>query len=708
MSRNNFFKKTLVFTIITLFFCVSITPCISAVTNNIYERRKICEQTSDIVLNSLISDDTASLTFYTFDKTGRKQNNIDLPSDVAVEIKDLFDELKYKIVYDSKSIETQELKNSFINLIYENGLLSEKQSKVDVFSLLNPGWLKLASDNNLKTRNPSNNNFIRSFFSSYFGKSVFCSVSSAGSGMLMPLFMLPRPRAVAIWVSSPSYYGGITSVANMFTGRGFLAGGMQRGLLLGFMGIGLTYAVPGYTVYGFIGYSLFAGVNAEYMEFLPPNNAPIISNENPLDNAVDVPTDLDELSFRIQDSDLDLMDYTITTDPDVGSGSGKNKLDGTYKLQVSGLEPNSHYEWTISVTDGKAIVEKKFSFTTELLPFDPFIEGWHYRKKITINHSQVAGNLVDFPVLVSVTDSDLRDHAQSDGDDILFMDGSGVANKLYHEIEKFDSSNGEITSWINIKSLNSNVDTIIYAYYGNSDCINQENAVGTWDSNYIHVWHLGEDLTDSKGSSNGNNHGSSISTGKIGDARDLERDDGDYIDFGDMAQPGDGLLSSITFEAWIKPESLPCEIADKYDADRDKCSYEIVVNIDGKLIMYAYPWYGRYTGNYTAPGTITAGNWYYISGLYDLAGSHNKVDLFLNGFEISSSLDSNGEVDYMINVDITDDLGRKKAALHYGDGIFDEVRWSKILRSKEWIETTYNTINDPSSFFELGPEESPP
>jgi len=706
MNKNKFFKKTLVLTVIALFFCVNVIPCINAIEKN------MSEQDSDIVinpLNSMISDYTASLTFYTFDKTGKKQNSAELSSDVALEIKNVFDELNHKIVYEPNSIETQELKNEFINLLDENGLIPKMQPKDDVFSLLNPTWLKLASDNyNLKARNnPFSDVLIKPFFSSNFGTSVFCSISSVGSGIMMPLFMLPRPRAVAVWASS-SYYGGITSVANLFTGRGFLAGGAQVGLLLGFMGIGLTYAIPGYTVYGFIGYSLFAGVTADIMEFLPPNNAPVISNENPVDNAVDVPTDFDELSFKIEDTDLDLMDYTITTDPDIGSGSGKNKLDGTYKLQISGLEPNSHYEWTISVTDGKAIVEKTFGFTTELLPFDPFVDGWHYRKKITINHSQVAGALVNFPILVSMADSDLSVHAQFDGDDILFMDGSGVANKLYHEIEKFDSSNGELTTWVNIELMNSNVDTIIYLYYGNSDCINQENAAGTWDSNYIHIWHLGEDLTDSKGKSNGNNHGSSISTGKIGDARDLERDDGDYIDFGDMAQPGDGLLSSITFEAWIKPESLPCEIADKYDADRDKCSYEIVVNIDGKLIVYAYPWYGRYTGNYTEPGTVTAGNWYYISGLYDLAGSHNKVDLFLNGSEISSSLDSNGEVDYMINVDITDDLGRKKAALHYGDGIFDEVRWSKILRSKEWIETTYNTINDSSNFLSIGPEESSP
>jgi hypothetical protein len=41
-------------------------------------------------------------------------------------------------------------------------------------------------------------------------------------------------------------------------------------------------------------------------------------------------------------------------------------------------------------------------------------------------------------------------------------------------------------------------------------------------------------------------------------------------------------------------------------------------------------------------------------------------------------------------------------------GCVDEVRISGIVRSEEWIETTYNTINDPSNFYSVGPEESPP
>jgi len=266
MNRNNFFKKALVFAIILSFFNINFTSCTNAVIcNDIYEKKSISDQTSYVVLNTLNSvtgDDTASLTFYTFDKTGRKQNYVELSSDIAIEIKNMFDELRYKIIYEPNSIETLELKNSFINLLDENGLLSEKQSKDKVFSLLDPTWLKLINkNNNFKGCELSPNSSKRRFSNSYFIFNVFCTITSAGSGKMMPLFMLPRPRAVAFWFASDA----VTSVANLFTGIGFFASGIQSGLLLGFMGIGLTYAIPGVTLYGFIGYSIFMSGFADYI-----------------------------------------------------------------------------------------------------------------------------------------------------------------------------------------------------------------------------------------------------------------------------------------------------------------------------------------------------------------------------------------------------------------------------------------------------------
>jgi hypothetical protein len=165
---------------------------------------------------------------------------------------------------------------------------------------------------------------------------------------------------------------------------------------------------------------------------------------------------------------------------------------------------------------------------------------WPYRKETIINHSLVDSDLVNFPILISLsTDSNLSDNAQSDGDDLVFIDNS-TGNKLNHEIEYFDDSTGKLLAWVNITSLSSSVDTILYMYYGNPGCSNQQNPSGVWDSEFLMVQHLEEDpsggapqMLDSTSNDNdgicygGMTAGDQIS-GQVDGSLDL--DSNDYVD----------------------------------------------------------------------------------------------------------------------------------------------------------------------------------
>ena len=68
---------------------------------------------------------------------------------------------------------------------------------------------------------------------------------------------------------------------------------------------------------------------------------------------------------------------------------------------------------------------------------------WNYRKMLTINHGQVAGSLTNFPVLISVTDSDLAAGAQASGNDILFMAADGLT-KLNHDLAGVCCATGQM------------------------------------------------------------------------------------------------------------------------------------------------------------------------------------------------------------------------------------------------------------------------
>ena len=123
---------------------------------------------------------------------------------------------------------------------------------------------------------------------------------------------------------------------------------------------------------------------------------------------------------------------------------------------------------------------------------DPWWDtNWQYRKEIIIDHSMTAVDLTDFPVLINTIDIDLMNDAQDDGDDIVFTDNSGI--KLDHEIELFNCTSGELVAWVNVSSLSSAVDTVLYMYYGNPTCGSQQNHEAVWDSNYVMVQHLNEE-----------------------------------------------------------------------------------------------------------------------------------------------------------------------------------------------------------------------
>ena len=186
---------------------------------------------------------------------------------------------------------------------------------------------------------------------------------------------------------------------------------------------------------------------------------------------------------------------------------------------------------------------------------------WEYRKLITIDSSLAESDLTDFPVLISIFDSNLASHAQSDGDDITFVLYNDNT-QLNHEIEKYDSTIGELVAWVNIPTVSSTEDTKIWMYYGNLESSNQENAEWTWNSNYVMVQHLQETGIGNRfDSTSKNNDGTPVNfdgdeasgSGKIDCA-----DEFDGVDDAIMIPHADNQIvsDSITIEGWFKLSTL--------------------------------------------------------------------------------------------------------------------------------------------------------
>ena len=206
-------KKGLVFVVIVLFVGVGVVLSISGIYKN-FDNKKInvpCGKT-DIQVNS-------SISCYVFGETGVTEGTVVLSSDGADIVYDMFENLKSEITHHPLSDETSILKLEFIDLLDEKGLMPEGISKDRFISLLNPSWLRQMEDNGNAVDYDDSRSQIGNTATSFF-----CSIVSGGSGVVFPPVLLPRPRVFNTWKSSTA----ITSVANLFTEKGFIASGGEE------------------------------------------------------------------------------------------------------------------------------------------------------------------------------------------------------------------------------------------------------------------------------------------------------------------------------------------------------------------------------------------------------------------------------------------------------------------------------------------------
>ena len=320
------------------------------------------------------------------------------------------------------------------------------------------------------------------------------------------------------------------------------------------------------------------------------------------------------------------------------------------------------------------------------------VSGYTFRKKLAVDNAQVSGatDLTDFPVLISLTDTDLRstgnggDVESPNGYDITFTSADG-STVLDHELESFDASTGEILFWVRFPTLNATADTEFFIYYGNSLQTTDQSANTTWDSGYQMVLHLGNTLTDATANgNNGTSSGTTIASGKIGDGRDFNAGStNDIITIAD--DPSIEITGDITISFWLNGSNLNSLGPDLVTKGAYNSSYavyyfnNITVNddgtaFDGTALSDGTDYYVTFTNSSTNGRTI------YIDGAQDVTNA-TAFNFTPNGDNLTLSSDG-----------------------YQFDGLMDEVRISNIARSADWIATEFNNQDAPGSFVSEIPE----
>jgi uncharacterized repeat protein (TIGR02543 family) len=454
------------------------------------------------------------------------------------------------------------------------------------------------------------------------------------------------------------------------------------------------------------------------------NSTPIVTNENPPDGATNQPSS-PVLSVDVKDLEGYSMNIFFSTN---ASGSWTNigaftsVSDGTYTCTNTSSMSSSDttYCWGVSVTDGSSWTNNTYQFTTQHLyqrvsPGIWWNTGWSYRKAITIDHSEVYSPLTDFPVLLDITDADLATKAQTNGNDIVFTDYYG--QKLNHEIELYQNSTGHLIAWVCVPSLSSTQDTVLYMYYGNPTCGSQQNSSGVWDSSFAMVQHLNEASGTCYDSTSNHNDGTPYGgvtqdvTGQIDGAVEFDGSTGFIqVPDSDSLTPG----TQVTLSAWVDLSAYATgggsyvlgQVVGKWNQSIDD-EYLLDVNQVGQL---AFAWHTTGSNSWGDPsynieesaGSVGLSVWTYIVAIRN----NTDVQFYING-ELDSQYTGVVDSNPFRNGNAPVKMGAETSTVgRYLDGSIDEVIISNAARSSGWIETSYLNQYDPSTFYNVGPEET--
>ncbi len=341
---------------------------------------------------------------------------------------------------------------------------------------------------------------------------------------------------------------------------------------------------------------------------------------------------------------------------------------------------------------------------------DSFSANWNNKKLITIDNTKVGGDLVNFPVLVSFTDTDLRDNALPNGNDIVFVHIDGTT-QLSHEIEHYDSVTGELQAWVKM-DVSGSVDTQFYMYYGNSGAVNSEDNCNVWGDTYHFVYHLHDDFNDSACNVNATNSGSTDAQGKIADGQDFDGIS-DYINQGDPTEYNSG---NLTFSGWINSDSLTSDQAlhGRWSITASQKSHILwlddVAGGTGRVNTYSCivansPFGSTTVITYGATNAAIQDQWQYVACTVEM-GSATGLNLYIDGQLDANSPESLTAFSALNDSPLDVYFGNEPANSRLVDGGLDEIRVANVALSGEWLLTEWNNQNDPSTFYAVGTQQT--
>jgi len=174
---------------------------------------------------------------------------------------------------------------------------------------------------------------------------------------------------------------------------------------------------------------------------------------------------------------------------------------------------------------------------------------------------------------------------------------------------------------------------------------------------------------------------------------DFESGSTEYLSIADGSQTGLDLSGDFTFEAWVKPESLPGGyILAKYETTGNQRAYYLSANSNG-TVEFAVSDDGTTSATHfaaydTDASQLTAGVWTHIAVTFDIS---EQNDLFyINGSLVASTPIGGATVGSPIHNSTADfTIGARNGGNTPYDGLIDDVRVWSVERTPTEISDNY-------------------
>ncbi|MDD5706038.1 MAG: DUF2341 domain-containing protein [Kiritimatiellae bacterium] len=324
----------------------------------------------------------------------------------------------------------------------------------------------------------------------------------------------------------------------------------------------------------------------------------------------------------------------------------------------------------------------------------PWYGGWRYRQRVLIPSTSVSGSetLTDFPVLIteSLVDSDVWEHAQANGNDILFTAADGTT-KLAHDLEQYDAGSSQLCAWVQMPALSSASNTSLYMYYGRPAATDQRNAAAVW-ADYRAVWHLKE--------ASGTRYDASTNGLNVTPTEPVTLGAG----LADGAAEFDGVTGKLRVERGAVNGDCTVSLWAWYPSDDSlgthglfETYYPTGILLRKSPTTYLNAWAcNKQLFHDSSYFTGMAGQWVYVA----ITMSNGTARLYRNG-AFRTSADYSGTPSSPWT-----EIGHGSAG--YWLGREDEVRVCSKVRSDAWLATEYSNVTAPTAFAYNFPVERAP